>query len=318
MTEPKKNFTIAFGSCNNQLLVNKLWDPISLNDPDVFIWAGDIIYADTYNIDFLKENYALLKNNEAYKNFASKTEILGVWDDHDYGKNDGGLEYEMKSASQQAFLSFLDVSMNDERRKRDGIYNSETYTIADFKIKIILLDTRYFRTQLTRDTLSSKRYQPNKYGEGSMLGEIQWNWLQQELESSTADFNILVSSIQLLSSEHGYETWGNMPHEIDRLEKLLIASKAKNVIVLSGDRHISEFSKKTINGLDYPLIDFTSSGMTHSYSDFKQELNPYRIGDVVSDKSFGLLIFNFDNQEVTMEIRGEKNGLLEGITQKYE
>ena len=69
MTEPKKNFTIAFGSCNNQLLANKLWDPISLNDPDVFIWAGDIIYADTYNIDFLKENYALLKTNEAYKNF---------------------------------------------------------------------------------------------------------------------------------------------------------------------------------------------------------------------------------------------------------
>ena len=29
------------------------------------------------------------KNNIYYQNFSSNTNILGIWDDHDYGKNDG-------------------------------------------------------------------------------------------------------------------------------------------------------------------------------------------------------------------------------------
>ena len=53
--------------------------------------------------------------------------------------------------------------------------------------------------------------------------------------------------------------------------------------------------------MDYPLIDFTSSGLTHSYTDFSGEYNPYRVGDVVFDKSFGLLQFNFKTKEVAMK-----------------
>ncbi len=316
--EIDNNFTIAFGSCNNQVLENALWKEIEKNKPDIWIWGGDIIYTDTEDMAFMEKNYSKQKNDSNYSNFAKKVEILATWDDHDYGLNDGGTEYPKKKEAQQLFLNFLDVPKNDARRKQEGIYYSKDYKINNTQsIKIILLDTRYFRTALTTDTISKKRYQPNNYGEGSMLGYKQWNWLTNQLKNSTATYNIIVSSIQFLSSEHGFESWGNMPHEVSKLENLIKTSKAKNTIILSGDRHISEFSKKEIVGLNYPLIDFTSSGLTHSYTSYKGEPNKYRIGNVVSKKSFGILKFDLLTETVIMEIRGENNTVYSTINQTY-
>lgn len=308
-------FVIAFGSCNNQVLENNFWASIEENNPKVWIWGGDIIYSDTEDMAYLDKNYSTQKQDSAYANFIKKVDVLATWDDHDYGLNDGGTEYAFKKESQQLFLDFLNVPKNDPRRKQEGVYYSKDYNIAKESVKIILLDTRYFRTALTPDTLSNKRYQPTSIG--SMLGQQQWKWLESELKNSTASYHIIMSSIQFLSAEHGFESWGNMPSEVKKLETLLKTTQAKNTIILSGDRHISEISKKEIDGLTYPLIDFTSSGMTHSYTSFKGELNPYRIVDVVSEKSFGLLKIDLLKKEVTMEIRGKNNTLLQSYTQKY-
>ena len=317
LLETSSDFTIAFGSCNNQELPNLMWPAIEKNKPNVWIWGGDVIYTDTYDMAFMAENYQKQKNNADYAAFAKKVEVLGTWDDHDYGLNDGGIEYIKKAEAQQLFLDFLDVPKNDERRIQEGVYFSKDYRVNNNTIKIILLDTRYFRTSLTPDNETKKRYKPNLYGEGSMLGNTQWEWLKNELQNSKAAYNIIVSSIQFLSGEHGFESWGNMPHEVDKLINLLKSTNAKNTIILSGDRHISEFSKIEIAGLSYPLIDFTSSGLTHSYTNFKEEANKYRLGKVVSEKSFGILKFDFKANKVTMEIRDENNVIYETYTQNY-
>ncbi|MFD1292690.1 alkaline phosphatase D family protein [Lutibacter holmesii] len=311
------NFTIAFGSCNNQVLENTLWSSIEKNKPNVWIWGGDIIYSDTNDMEYLAKNYERQKKDTSYANFAKKVDVLATWDDHDYGMNDGGMEYEQKEASQQLFLDFLDVPKNDARRTQKGIYHSKKYTINNQSVKIILLDTRYFRTALTPDTITKKRYQPTINSAASMLGETQWKWLENELKTSKASYNIIMSSIQFLSAEHGFESWGNMPNEVTKFEGLLKKTQANNVIILSGDRHISEISKKEIEGINYPLIDFTSSGLTHSYTNFTSEPNTYRIVDVVSDKSFGILKIDFSKNEVVMEIRGAENALFRSYTQKY-
>lgn len=310
-------FIIAFGSCNNQVLENKLWVSIAKNNPNVWIWGGDIIYSDTEDMTYLAQNYQRQKQDSTYANFTKNVDVLATWDDHDYGLNDGGGEYPYKKASQQLFLDFLDVPKNNARRKQEGIYYSKEYRVNNETVKIILLDTRYFRTALTADTISKKRYQPTLDVNASMLGATQWQWLENELKNSTASYHIIMSSIQFLSAEHGFESWGNMPNEVAKLETLLKTTQAKNALILSGDRHISEISKKNIEGLNYPLIDFTSSGMTHSYSNFTSEPNQYRVVDVVSEKSFGVLKIDFEKQEMLMEIRGEANLLLKSYTQKY-
>lgn len=312
-----KTYSIAFGSCDNQRLKNELWKSIDENHPVAWIWGGDDVYSDTEDMNELRENYAIQKNDSDYLQFIANKQILGTWDDHDYGLNDGGEEYPYKRESQQLLLDFLGTAKDAPERFRDGVYNSRVINFDGNKVKIIVLDSRFFRTAVTKALNSKKRLQPNPYGQGTILGKAQWKWLEEELSTSDAQFNVIVSSIQLLSDKHGFECWGNFPHEIDKLEKLIVASKAKGTFIVSGDRHIATFSSKKISNLNYPLVDFTSSGLTHVYSSFSGEENPYQVGKVVSDKNFGLLQFDFTNNRVIMQIRGIENKLLGEHIQQF-
>ncbi|MCM4159327.1 alkaline phosphatase family protein [Antarcticibacterium flavum] len=309
------DYVIAFGSCNRQDEAQPLWDAIIEETPDLFLWGGDNIYADTDDMAQLEADYHTQKNQPDYKKLLVTTPVMGTWDDHDYGNNDAGEEWEYKNESQQLFLDFFDVPKDDDRRKREGVYHSRTIEEAGKSLKIIVLDTRYFRTKLEPGTQPGQRYKIND--KGTVLGAEQWKWLENELSNSKSDYNLILSSIQVLSAEHGFETWGNFPSEVERLEKLLGNSGAKNVIILSGDRHISEFSEKDVDGLDYKLVDFTSSGMTHSYAGFSGEPNKYRVGEVVSDLSFGILKFDFETGKVRMEMRGPGNILQQEYTVHY-
>ncbi|MGB3152750.1 MAG: alkaline phosphatase D family protein [Maribacter sp.] len=311
------DLTLAFGSCNKTSLPNLLWDDVLNTKPDVWVWGGDIIYADTDRMPKLKKMYAEQDTVKGYKALKEHVEVIGSWDDHDYGLNDGGVEFKTKKESQQQFLDFMDVPMDSPRRAQEGIYTAHEYKIKEGLIKVLVLDTRYFRTSLTADTETKKRNKPNNYGDGTVLGEAQWNWLESELKNSNADFNVIVSSIQVLSNEHGFECWGNFPHEVDKLQALIAESRAKGVLILSGDRHISEFSRTAVEEMNYPLIDFTSSGLTHAYRDFKGEENPFRVGEVVNTESFGLVEFNLKNKSVFMRMIGNNGKLLGSLQQSY-
>lgn len=311
------DFTIAFGSCNKTEVPNLLWDDIKNEKPDVWIWGGDNVYADTDNEEKLKAYYDKQLKDKAYRSLKEETQILGTWDDHDYGMNDGGIHFHFKETSQKLFLDFLGVPEKDIRREQKGIYHTVDFKLKSGSIRIIILDTRYFRSDLTDDLQSKKRYKPNAYGDGTVLGEAQWKWFADQLESSEADFNIVVSSIQLLSAKHGYETWGNFPHEVDKFLSVVKESNAKGVIVLSGDRHISDFSKIEIKGMSYPLIDFTSSGLTHAATNNKGEENPYRVGKMINQISYGVLKFDMKRKKVIMEMKGNGGELQQYLMQTY-
>ena len=308
------DFIIAFGSCNKQFVENVLWKEIIKTKPDLWIWGGDNIYSDTDNMNKMKADYEQQMKQVGYKELVNSTEIMATWDDHDYGLNDGGLEFKVKNEAQQLFLDFFAIPEDSPRRTQEGIYTSKTFSTEKGSIKVIVLDTRYFRSSLQKSTEKGRRYEPKE--EGTMLGERQWSWLQNELKTSEADFTILVSSIQFLSSEHGFERWYTFPNEVEKL-KNLIKESSSNVFILSGDRHFSEFSEEKIEGLKYPLIDFTSSGLTHSYSNFTGEPNRYRKGNVISDLSFGILQFDFANKTVIMQMRGKNNILQQEKIQSF-
>jgi hypothetical protein len=91
--------TIAFGSCDNQYIQPKLWKEVNVVKPQLWIWGGDIVYGDTYNMDTLRHKYAVQKNQPGYKELVTYAAVTGVYDDHDYGLNDGGKEYERRRES---------------------------------------------------------------------------------------------------------------------------------------------------------------------------------------------------------------------------
>ncbi|MEW2921552.1 alkaline phosphatase D family protein [Muricauda sp. ANG21] len=310
-------FVVAFGSCNMSQESNLFWDDILAENPDVWIWGGDIVYADTDDVERLRTIYAMQDTVAGYAALKAEIPIIGTWDDHDFGVNDGGSNFAIKAESQQVFLDFMGVSKDSQRRNQEGVYTSHNYETPEGKVKVLILDTRYFRSELVKDEDPDRRYQPNLDSDATVLGEAQWKWLQNELKTSDADFNLIMSSIQFLSREHGFETWGNFPKEVEKLENMIVDSKAKGVIILSGDRHISEFSKKTLSGMTYPLIDFTSSGLTHSYFSFSGEPNRYRVGEVISGKSYGIITLDLRNREVDFRIMGDNDVVLQELKQTY-
>ena len=308
--------TIAFGSCNKLNLPQDIWPAILQNNPNIWIWLGDIIYADTQNPKELAAQYRKLKTLPDYKKLRARTQIIGIYDDHDYGINDGDKNHPTKAAAKKCLLDFLDVPMSAPVRKRGGAYQSYTFGSGPQSVKIILLDTRYFRDELTSDPSKKQRYLNNETG--TMLGEEQWAWLAKELHNSRAGLHLLCSSVQIVPSEHPHEKWGFFPNERKRLFALLCETKPQNLMILSGDRHMAEVSKIELSGLPYPLYEFTSSGLTHVRSG-DSEVNHFRTGQLHVKRNFGLLKIQWDQDRptVSMQIRGVKNELLQEITVRY-
>ena len=309
--------TIAFGSCAHEDEDQPIWQAINQHQPDLWIWLGDIVYGDTHNMDTLKHKYDMAQSKPGYRELKSQTPVIGVYDDHDYGINDGGKYYSQKADSKKLLMDFLEVPTNHPARNREGAYSSHWLEDHDHAIKIILLDTRYFRDTLVSDIINErKRYVPNP--DGDVLGEEQWTWLEEELIDPKADLVIVGSSIQFISEDHGYEKWGNFPTARQRMLDLLVKTQPGALFFISGDRHIAEFSRQDVEGLPYSVYDFTASGMTHTWSSITEEANPHRIGELIAKKNFGLINIQWSPEfKVNLEVRGLQNDLLQAEELKF-
>lgn len=174
-----------------------------------------------------------------------------------------------------------------------------------------MLDTRYFRDELPRNTEKKQPgtvgwYRPTTDTGKTLLGEAQWKWLEEQLQVP-ADIRIIASSIQVIASEKGMENWGNVPHERKRLFDLLKKHKADHTFAISGDVHFTELSKMDAGG--YPFYDFTSSGMSHTSKSWAQAHNSFRVGDAHWEKNAGLIEIDWDANAVALSAinaEGEK------------
>lgn len=305
--------TIAFGSCNKPSLPQDYWNNIQKHNPQHFFWLGDNIYGDSEDMTKLRKAYTRQLTDSFYANFKENVTIDGTWDDHDYGVNDGGAGFPMKKESKDELIYFLGFNQDHPIHNHEGVYYSKTISLKGITIKALFLDTRSFRSDLARNPLNPRRYTTSDTG--TMLGNKQWQWVQDEMADSTIDLYIIVSSVQVIANEHWFEKWGNLPHERERLINLC---KDKPVIILSGDRHIAEISRLE-NGKN-PLIDVTSSGLTHTWRSYRYEANEHRLGKQFAVTNFGLLqlvrqSYGFD---VRLEFRESyTNQLLQLLVLQY-
>ena len=217
-TQTSELYVIGFGSCITEKRDQPIWSAIKQENLNEFFFMGDNVYGDnkeTGLLDDMKIAYAVQKTK--FPAWLADIKVNAIWDDHDYGKNDGGVEYPLKDQAQKLFLEFWNVDNEDPRNTREGIYFSEATNILGRKVNLIALDTRYHRSPLDQ---ADKPYSPTEDTNKTILGEDQWNWLSKALELDS-DLIIVVSSIQVLPTNHIFEKWHNFPHERDRLLKLL-------------------------------------------------------------------------------------------------
>ncbi|WP_428388456.1 alkaline phosphatase D family protein [Mucisphaera sp.] len=304
--------TIVFGSCAREREPQPIWSEIIAQQPDVFLFIGDNQYADLWmkdgrmvmepipNIERLREAYAMLAAQPGYRRMQRTAPIMATWDDHDYGENDAGREFYLRRESQKEFIDFYNFRRNHPIHQQEGIYHSRIFGEPRRRVQIIMLDTRYHRDAIDRKperVPGLGPYTPTADTGKTILGETQWAWLEEQLQQP-ADLRIIASSIQVVSYEHGFETWGNFPHERQRLYDLIDETDASGVLIVSGDRHLMEISRDT-ETTPYPIWDFTSSGMTQRPS-VVNDPNRFRVGPVTRETNFGVIRIDWhDDPEQT-------------------
>jgi alkaline phosphatase D len=281
-----------------------VWGAVRAVAPDAFVWLGDVIYADGkangtrayIGNDAHRAAFETQRSHPEYAALARETKIVGTWDDHDFGFNNAGAEWEQKPFAQRVFLDFLGEPADSPRRERAGVYAHHTFRNLGRRenrsARLILLDTRYHQ-------------RPEK---GELLGEDQWRWLERALlpvrgnagdvspdddpsyrdaasyrepaiesEADDGDVDVVVvgSSIQVHAETQklvdglfqGVESWNEFPAEKKRLLELVERSRAR-VVFLSGDVHHAEIITSPARcALPYELVEITSSGMTHGILD---------------------------------------------------
>ena len=292
-------YKIGLGSCNNQNYPTPAWNALEDENLDAFFFLGDNVYGDipSGELDYLKESYELFSS--VMPTWLKETELLVIWDDHDFGLNDGGASYKYRSQSQKLFNDFWNIPQADERRSREGIYFSTSKLITNKKVLIIGLDTRYFRSDLIK---KGDTYQANTAPTSTILGREQWNWLKDQL-SQPHDVLILATSIQLLATNHRFEKWANFPHEraklISMLEKL-----DSTVLIVSGDRHRGGIYKRG------NLIEITASSLNRGLPPYP-ETDELLLGETHTVHNYGLI--EFTNKNMTVVLKDEEQNLLESI-----
>jgi alkaline phosphatase D len=282
---------IGTGSCGNQRSPQPTLTTMLKHDIDCFIYTGDNLYIDTYDMNEMKEDYEyFITQREEFQKLRAEIPIIATWDDHDYGCCDEDKDYPFKKQSQKQFLDFYDEPLTSPRRTQDGIFTS--YIIGDSgkKLQIIVLDTRYFEdNKRPNNGCGQNDYCPwNSPGDTSktMLGKIQWEWLRSKLLED-ADLRLIVSSVQFSPQYSGWEGWSIFPFERKKMQKLISETKAEGVFFISGDIHYSEVSKLPSDGNTYPIYDFTASAINQSWP---PEKNNNRVGNnVYGDPNFGII-----------------------------
>lgn len=304
---------IAFGSCCDQDRPQPIWDAVLGAQPELFIFGGDNVYASAqpWRQERLAAAYARLAAEPGFARLRDRVAHLAIWDDHDYGLNDGGAEFAHKEASKQAFLRFWGAPADDPRRSRPGLYQAIQTGPAGRRLQIILLDTRWFRSPLRptdqRGATGRERYLPDPDPAKTLLGSAQWTWLEAQLRQP-ADLRLIVSSTQALAAGHGWECWGNLPGERERLLRLVSDRSVGGALFLSGDRHIGGVYREDL-APGRALMEVTSSGLTHAWRN-AGEAGPNRLGELVTDNHFALLDIDWSARAIQLRFIGEQGQLL--------
>lgn len=272
---------LAVASCLNDYETEhfNIWDTLLKKDPEYLLLIGDNVYSDRTAKEVITTDPEILWNR--YVDMRLKLPLFyqqkliathALWDDHDFGINDGGSEYKHRRASKEIFEAFWAQNLGNESWTK-GFGVGGLLTLGDFNL--YFLDGRSFRTL---------------HPEGSHIGIDQEAWLLKNLIDETNP-SILIKGDQFFGGYHSFESFeGRHPQDFSKF----IASLKKlptPFIFMSGDRHFSEIMQFPRSMFGRPSFELTSSPL-HAFHPIKQEdFNPWRVVSVKNKNNF-LMIDN--------------------------
>ena len=137
------------------------------------------------------------------------------------------------------------------------------------RVQVILLDMRWFRSPLKptdqRGAPGKERYLPDPDPAKTMLGDAQWAWLAERAAQARR-----AAPAGVVASRCWPRATAGSAGAISRasarsLFDLIRETRAKGVVLLSGDRHIGALYRET-PATCLPLYEMTSSGINKAFA----------------------------------------------------
>lgn len=276
--------------------------------PDLMVYLGDNVYGDEPKSNSLKRllgEYRKLGSHPDFLWLTASVPLLAIWDDHDFGRNDGGGDFSAKADAEALFERFFGTPSG--LADHAGVYSAHRFGPKGRVVQLILLDTRFDRSPLARGQAGEGRYVPHPDPGARMLSEEQWSWLAKELEKP-AEVRLLLSSIQVLPDQHGGEAWNKLPLEQARLLSLMETSKT-DLILVSGDRHFGAiYADSLSNGQQ--LYELTTSSLNRQRIAGGGKKDSRQLSDTVTENNFGTIAFDWEQERLQLGLHGVSGELL--------
>lgn len=306
---------IAFGSCAKiaEFGDAPVYSAMAAENPDLTLFVGDNCYyvrgeldPDHYDStggdvgDWIRSDLMLARQMQT-RSLKELDPLLRIapcyatWDDHDFGPNNTGAEFEGKDRALRVFQQvWANKSFGTDAVP--GVFSS----FRRGPVEVFLMDNRYYRRP------------PQDVGPelAVIWGDDQLAWLERGLLASDAPVKIIANGTQVLSKGKSDDNhWRDARREYFKLLDILSEVHGA-VIVLSGDRHFSELMCLEVPG-QRPLYEFTSSPIQQGreMGRKKGDKNTTRLF-AMDGNSYGLVTIDVqedDGGAITFECRDEQN-----------
>jgi alkaline phosphatase D len=204
----------------------RILDHVAAEAPDLFLFVGDTIYADSPRDDAAvtlaryREKHRENREDPCLQGLLASTSVAAIWDDHEVANDFDGSHFAMVEG-RTALREYWPM----RTAHPSVLYRRLSWGPG---ADVIILDTRQYRS-------------PDGMPDGprrTMLGRQQKEWFKEELRQSGAPFKVVVSSVPFLGP-FGRDKWNGYATERDELKRFLRAEVSGRVAFLSADMHLA-------------------------------------------------------------------------------
>lgn len=231
-------FKVCFSSCSYEDSNNIAYDRIKTENPAAFIHMGDIHYLDigTNDIGLFEAGYDRILAQPFQAALYGNIPTAYIWDDHDYGQNDGHAGHVGKPAAQTTYRRRFPHYTLPTGDTSGAIYQS--FVIG--RVRFIMTDIMSERSNPTATDNTSK----------IMFSETQLQWFYSQLLAPEPVKVWVNTKPWIGSASAGAEYWAGFTNERTKIANFIKNNGLQGkVMILSGDMHGLAIDNGT--GADY-------------------------------------------------------------------
>ena len=278
-----------------------------------------------------RQRYALHKSDKDLQAIHAAVPWLLTWDDHEVQNDYAGTHpgnsgkpvpnfMARRSAAYQAYYEHMPVRRRDFASiVSDGGDNARVYSCRPYGklATIYTLDTRQFKDLQAcnpNNRPGATRLDPSTCDiwndpQRTMLGRAQENWLNQQFEQSTTQWNAICQST--LMGQRNFDTrggmslsndgWDGYPQARRRLTESMRQTKLRNPIVIGGDVHEnwvgylkSDYNQPSSTSIGVEFCGTAITSLAHNSQEKVQEMlrvNPHFVFANAQYRGYGVAEF---------------------------